>query len=212
MVPPDQFIQLAEETGLIIPIGEWVLQTACSQIKLLQRSGFPCLRMAINLAGRQLKKYNLVKAVADTLSKTGLEPSCLELELTEGSIMENVEETTSIMHAIKRMGVYLSVDDFGTGYSSLSYLKRFPIDKLKIDSSFVSGIPNDPGNTGITLAIIAMSRSLKLEVVAEGVETAEQLDFLRKHGCENIQGFLVSHPLPALELTAFLTRYNRPGQ
>jgi EAL domain-containing protein (putative c-di-GMP-specific phosphodiesterase class I) len=170
------------------------------------------MNLQASVARQEIMQYNLVKVVADTLSKTGLDPSCLELELTEGSIMENVEEATSIMHAIKRMGVELSVDDFGTGYSSLSYLKRFPIDKLNIDSSYVNGIPNDPGNTGITLAIIAMSRSLKLDVVAEGVETTEQLNFLRDQGCENIQGFFVSTPLLSGELPAFLTRYNRPCQ
>jgi diguanylate cyclase (GGDEF)-like protein/PAS domain S-box-containing protein len=206
MVPPASFIQLAEETGLIIPIGEWVLHTACCQLQDLRTAGYPSLRIAVNLSGRQLKNYPLAEVLADVLTKTGIDPTCLELELTEGAIMENLEKTISLLHAVKDMGVGLSIDDFGTGYASLSYLKSFPIDKLKIDRSFVSGVPLDPDDTALTLAIIAMAGSLRLKVIAEGVETAEQMAFLREHSCHEVQGYLVSHPLPACQLMDFLAK------
>jgi diguanylate cyclase (GGDEF)-like protein/PAS domain S-box-containing protein len=204
MVPPASFIQLAEETGLIIPIGEWVLRTACSQLQSLRQAGYPSLRIAVNLSGRQIKNYPLAEILSDTLRKTGIDPTRLELELTEGSLMENMEKATSLMHAVKDMGVGLAIDDFGTGYASLNYLKSFPVDKLKIDRTFVTGIPHDPDDTAITGAIIAMARSLRLKVIAEGVETPEQMAFLQEHICHEIQGYLVSHPLPPSELMDFL--------
>jgi len=204
MVSPDRFIQLAEETGLIIPIGEWVLQTACSQLQILRKAGYPSLCIAVNLAGRQLKNYHLAEVLADVLKTTGVDPACLELEITEGSMMENVDRARNLLKAVKDLGIRLAIDDFGTGYASLNYLKSFPVDKLKIDRSFVAGIPHDPDDTAITRAIIAMAKSLKLKVIAEGVETAEQVAFLRELACHEIQGYLVSHPLPQSELIAFL--------
>ncbi|KAF0216924.1 MAG: PAS/PAC sensor-containing diguanylate [Geobacteraceae bacterium] len=204
VIPPDMFIPMTEETGLILPIGEWVLHTACLQLKALHEAGFPALRMAVNLSGRQLKHYNLAGTVARVLAETGVDPTCLELELTESSIMENIKETTTKLHAIREMGITLAIDDFGTGYSSLSYLKRFPIDKLKIDRSFVCDIPTNPDDVAITRAIIAMARSLKLKVIGEGVETEEQMAFLREHGCDEIQGYHISRPVPAEELQVLL--------
>ncbi|MEA5114035.1 MAG: EAL domain-containing protein [Geobacteraceae bacterium] len=209
IISPDSFIQLAEETGLIIPIGEWVLKSACAEMSSLREKGIQCPCVAVNMSSRQFKKYNLLDAVADALEETGTDPTYLELELTESIMMENAEENIALLHAIKRMGVSLSVDDFGTGYSSLNYLKRFPIDKLKIDRSFIQGIPSDTDDTGITQAIIAMARILRLSVVAEGVETMEQLSFLREHGCDAVQGYHVSKPLALSELADFL---NRPGR
>ncbi|KAF0217439.1 MAG: PAS/PAC sensor-containing diguanylate [Geobacteraceae bacterium] len=204
LVPPDRFIPTAEETGLILPIGEWVLHTACACVKALQEAGFPHLRMAVNLSGRQLKRYDLVGAVASALEATGIDPTCLELELTESSIMENIKETTKILYAIREMGISLAIDDFGTGYSSLSYLKRFPIHKLKIDRSFVRDIPANPDDMAITRAIIAMAQSLKLKVTAEGVETEEQLMFMSEHDCDELQGYFISRPVPVRELVDFL--------
>jgi diguanylate cyclase (GGDEF)-like protein/PAS domain S-box-containing protein len=206
MVPPDSFIQLAEETGLIIPIGKWVLHTACSQLQSLRKAGYPSLRMAVNLSGRQLKNYPLVETLSEILENTGIEPARLELELTEGSMMENVEKSIALLRDVKKLGVGLAIDDFGTGYASLNYLKSFPVDKLKIDRSFVTGIPHDPDDSAITRAIIAIAESLKLQVIAEGVETAEQMDFLREHSCHEIQGYLVSRPLPHNELMDFLAK------
>ncbi len=209
IISPDSFIQLAEETGLIIPIGEWVLKNACSEMSALKERGIRCPCVAVNMSSRQFKKYNLLEAVADALEETGANPASLELELTESIMMENVEENIALLHALKRMGVSLSVDDFGTGYSSLNYLKRFPIDKLKIDRSFIQGIPGDKEDTGITQAIIAMARILRLSVVAEGVENREQLSFLQEHGCDAVQGYHVSKPLSLGELSDFLARTGR---
>ena len=206
MVPPGSFIQLAEETGLIIPIGEWVLHTACSQLQTLRHAGYPSLRMAVNLSGRQLKNYPLAEILSNILQKTGIDPALLELELTEGSMMENMEKSIALLRDVRKNGVRLAIDDFGTGYASLNYLKSFPVDKLKIDRSFITGIPHDPDDSTITRTIIAMAESLKLEVIAEGVETAEQMAFLREHRCREIQGYLVSPPLPLNELLDFLEK------
>lgn len=206
MVPPGSFIQLAEETGLIIPIGEWVLHTACSQLQTLRHAGYPSLRMAVNLSGRQLKNYPLAEILSNILQKTGIDPAMLELELTEGSMMENMEKSIALLRDVRKNGVRLAIDDFGTGYASLNYLKSFPVDKLKIDRSFITGIPHDPDDSTITRTIIAMAESLKLEVIAEGVETAEQMAFLREHRCREIQGYLVSPPLPLNELLDFLEK------
>jgi diguanylate cyclase (GGDEF)-like protein/PAS domain S-box-containing protein len=206
LIPPDRFIPIAEETGLILPIGEWVLHAACTCLKSLQEAGFPTLRMAVNLSGRQLKRYDLPGTVASVLEKTGVDPALLELELTESSIMENINETISMLHGIREMGVTLAIDDFGTGYSSLSYLKRFPIHRLKIDRSFVGEIPANPDDVAITRAIIALARSLKLKVTAEGVETEEQLAFMAEHGCDELQGYHISRPVPEAELVDFLQK------
>lgn len=203
MVSPGEFIPLAEETGLIIQIDEWVLRTACKHAVKWQESGFPPIVMSVNLSGQHFIRENLLETVASALRDTGLDPCYLELELTESVLMKNAEETVSTLRALKAMGVHISIDDFGTGYSSLSYLKRFPLDTLKIDRSFVNEITTDSDSAEITKAIIAMAHSLKLRVLAEGVETEEQLAFLRAHGCEVLQGFLFSRPLPYDDLVTF---------
>ncbi len=197
MVPPMQFIPLAEETGLIVPLGLWVLREACAQNKAWQKSGLPALCMAVNISARLFKQPDLVETIARILKETQLDPNYLELELTEGTIMENAEAAIKTLHQLKEMGVHLSIDDFGTGYSSLSYLKRFPIDTLKIDRSFVWDITTDPDDAAITVLIINMAHNLGLKVVAEGVETKEQLEFLRSHHCDLFQGYLFSQPISA---------------
>jgi diguanylate cyclase (GGDEF)-like protein len=204
IILPARFIPLAEETGLIIPIGERVLQAACAQNKAWQDAGFPPIRVSVNLSARHFKQKNLVEIIARTLKETGLDPKYLDLELTEGTIMENAEETIKTLRALKDMGVHLSIDDFGTGYSSLNYLRRFPIDTLKIDQSFVQDIPTNPDDAAITAAIIAMTHSLKLKVMAEGVETEEQLPFLYSQHCDEVQGYYFSKPLPPEAFTQLL--------
>jgi diguanylate cyclase (GGDEF)-like protein/PAS domain S-box-containing protein len=197
LVPPAEFIPLAEETGLIVPIGAWVLQTACAQNSAWRASGLPPIRMAINLSSRQFRQKNLVETVKQALVRSGLQANYLELEMTESVVMQNAEETTLTLHELKGMGLRLAVDDFGTGYSSLSYLKRFPVDVLKIDRSFIGDLHKDPDDAAIARAIIAIGHSLNLRVVAEGVETEDQLKFLRQHDCDEIQGYLFSRPRAA---------------
>lgn len=204
MVSPAQFIPLAEETGLIIQIDEWVLKTACAQNKAWQEAGLPPITMAVNLSGQNFIRKNLLGIIGRIIDETCLDPRYLELELTESVLMKNAKETATTLRVLKDMGLHTSIDDFGTGYSSLSYLKRFPLDTLKIDQSFIREITTDPDNAAITTAIIAMARSLKLRVVAEGVETEEQIAFLRDHGCNAMQGFLYSRPLPAAEVVQFI--------
>ncbi len=204
LVTPDKFIPLAEESGLIIPIGEWVLRTACRQNKAWHDMGFGPLRMAVNLSARQFRQGNLAESVAAVLDETGLPPSLLELEITESTIMRNAEETIVTLRRLKEMGISLAIDDFGTGYSSLSYLKHFPIDRLKIDRSFVLDITTDPDDAAIAEAIISMAHSLKLKVTAEGVEQQEQLHFLTQRNCDEMQGYLVSRPISAEEFTRLL--------
>jgi EAL domain-containing protein (putative c-di-GMP-specific phosphodiesterase class I) len=204
MVPPGRFISLSEENGSIVPIGKWVLRSACMQAKLWQRAGFGDLCIAVNLSARQFSRRDLVQSVAAVLEETGLSPHLLELELTESLLMTDVETAIATMQELKALGVALSIDDFGTGYSSLSYLKRFPIDILKIDQSFVRDITLDPGDAVIVMSIIALAHNLKLHVIAEGVETKEQLAYLRHHRCDAIQGYYFSRPLPADEIEKIL--------
>ncbi len=207
MVSPAQFIPLAEETGLIVQIGEWVLKTACDQNKLWRDQGIPPLRVAVNLSARQFAQKTLLGDVARIIAQSGLTPECLELEITESLVMTNPEHATETLRKLKAMGISLSIDDFGTGYSSLAYLKRFPIDCVKVDRSFIKDIPNDVDDMAITKGVIALGHSLRLKVVAEGVETAEQQDFLRANGCDEIQGYLFSKPLPAEEVTVLLKNH-----
>lgn len=204
MVPPAQFISLAEETGLIAPIGDWVLGAASRDTRRWRDMGFKDLRVAVNLSARQFRQTDLVQRIQATLEETGLDSSGLELELTESMIMHNPQETIVALHRLKEMGMTLAVDDFGTGYSSLSYLKRFPIDTLKIDRSFVNDIHIDADDAAITVTIINLAKSLRLSVVAEGVETREQFDFLNNAGCEYMQGYFFSKPVPAEEFEKLL--------
>ena len=207
LVAPMDFIPLAEETGLIIPIGEWVLRTACAQTRAWQDAGLPPLRLAVNLSARQFQK-SLVDTVASILKETGLEPRYLELELTETVLMQHPETAVATLDALNQMGVQLSIDDFGTGYSSLSYLKRFPINTLKIDRSFVCDIPHDADDMVITTAIISLAHSLGIQVVAEGVESQAQLSFLQNQQCDVMQGYYFSKPL-TVEAFAALVRERR---
>ena len=208
MIPPGSFIPLAEETGLIVPIGAWVLQTACAQNKAWQDAGLPLLTVAVNLSARQFRERELTGLIAGMLRATGLEPRYLGLEIVESMVMQDVESATAMLNDLKALGVQLSMDDFGTGYSSLSYLKRFPFAKLKIDLSFVRDITTDPGSAAIAKSIIAMAHNLSLCVIAEGVETEGQLEFLRAHGCDEIQGYYFSRPLPPRDFEDLL-RENR---
>jgi diguanylate cyclase (GGDEF)-like protein/PAS domain S-box-containing protein len=196
LLSPKTFIPLAEDTGLIVPIGEWILRTACAQNKAWHAAGFEQMQVTVNISSSQFRQKNFLETVTKALNDTGMDPSCLELELTESVFMETTETTISTLKALKAFGVRISIDDFGTGYSSLSYLKRFPIDTLKIDRAFVRDIAIDPDDRAIVKAIIAMSHSLNLRVVAEGVETAHQLALLSQQGSDGIQGHLFSPPLP----------------
>jgi diguanylate cyclase (GGDEF)-like protein len=203
LVSPVEFIPIAEETGLIVPLGEWVLLEACAQAQAWQ-AHHPGLRIAINLSARQFRQKNLIGMIEQVLGESRLAPPLLELELTEGMLMHNVEEATRILARLDEIGVRLAIDDFGTGYSSLSYLKRFPIHTLKIDRSFVRDISTDPDDAAIVTAIVAMARSLNLRVTAEGVETEEQAAFLRSLTCDQAQGFHFGRPMPAAEFAARL--------
>ncbi|MBF0564624.1 MAG: EAL domain-containing protein [Nitrospirae bacterium] len=194
LVSPVEFIPLAEETGLIISIGEWVLRTACSQSVAWQKQGYGIIT-AVNLSARQFKSSGLIYTIESILQESGFNPEYLELELTESVVMEEAENAIKILRLIKNMGIHIAIDDFGMGYSSLSYLKRFPIDRLKIDKSFVRDITTDPDDEAIVTAIIAMAHSLKLHVTAEGVETVDQLEFLRTLNCDEAQGYLFSRPV-----------------
>ncbi|MDB5774824.1 MAG: signal transduction protein containing a rane domain, an and a domain protein [Herbaspirillum sp.] len=206
MVLPGRFIGLAEETGLIVPIGTWVIRSACAQNKAWQDAGLPAMRISVNLSARQFAQNDLVQSIAGILRETGLEAHCLEIELTESLVMTDVDHAIAVLQQLKLLGVKLSIDDFGTGYSSLAYLKRFPIDVLKIDQSFVRDITVDLDDAAITVSIISLGHNLKLMVIAEGVETQEQLAYLRHHGCDEVQGYLFSRPLPADEFEAELRR------
>lgn len=203
-VPPARFIPIAEETGMIVAIGEWVLRTACRQVKTWLDAGVPPLRLAVNVSARQLRKQDFPDTVADALSASGLPASLLEIEITESAVMEEPEEARRILERLKKMGVTLSIDDFGTGYSSLAYLKLFPIDNLKIDRSFVTDIGRHADDAAIAISTIALAHSLGINVIAEGVETDVQLDLLRAHRCNEFQGFLHSRPLAAADTLAFL--------
>ncbi|NEV60777.1 putative bifunctional diguanylate cyclase/phosphodiesterase [Thiorhodococcus minor] len=206
LVLPGELIGLAEETRLIFPIGEWVLRQACRQLARWRQVLDPGLRMAVNLSAVQFQQPGLAEMVRSALDDAGLEPQALELEVTESLLMDNASRTVETLTMLKEMGIQLSIDDFGTGYSSLVYLKRFPVGQLKIDRSFVRDILEDSGDAAICTAIIALASYLRLEVVAEGVETPEQLDWLRRSGCDRVQGYLLGRPAPAAEIEAMLAR------
>jgi predicted signal transduction protein with EAL and GGDEF domain len=197
VVSPLSFIPLAEETGLIVPIGQWILQTACAQTRMWQTRGHSPITMSVNISSVQFRQSNFVDNLLRTLNEVGLDPKHLELELTESVVMENAPAAISTLHALKNSGIQLSIDDFGTGYSSLSYLKRFPIHTLKVDRSFVKDIDKDPGSAAIVKSIIALAQNLNLNVVAEGVETIQQMTILQECGCAQMQGYLFHTPSPA---------------
>ncbi len=203
-IPPDDFIPIAEETGLIVPIGQWVLRQACAQVKAWSTLPFGPVPVSVNISSHQFRADGFIDDVFGAILDACIETRYLELEITESVLLENVDNTLVALRRLKGAGISLSIDDFGTGYSSLSYLKRFPIDTLKIDRSFVKDLDTDHDDSAICAAILAMSRQLGLNVVAEGVETPEQLEFLRRHGCNQIQGFLCSQALPATEFLAML--------
>ncbi len=203
-VGPDEFIPIAEDTGLIIGIGAWVLRTACAQVRAWREAGYREIRIAINVSTHQLRQQNWVDTVAQTLKRAELSPAQVELEVTETAILHPDDVTISSLARLNEMGIGLALDDFGTGYSSLSYLRRFPIARVKIDRSFVGDITADPEDAALTTAILTMARSLRLKVVAEGVETLEQADFLRERGCDELQGYLLGRPVPPEEFERFL--------
>jgi EAL domain-containing protein (putative c-di-GMP-specific phosphodiesterase class I) len=210
-VAPMRFIGLAEETGLIVPIGKWVLQTACAQNKAWQDAGLPPIVVSVNVSPRQFRQESLVQTVAQVLQSTGLEPRYLELELTESMVMHDAPQLVAMLDELKELGVKMAVDDFGTGYSSLSYLKRFPVDRLKVDRSFVEHMTTEADDATIVRAIIALGHNLGLKVVAEGVETAQQARALRAYQCDEAQGFLFARPVSARDLPRLITR-SIPGQ
>jgi EAL domain-containing protein (putative c-di-GMP-specific phosphodiesterase class I) len=196
LISPVVFIPMAEDNGMIGPIGEWVLNTACADAMAWQQAGLPSLRVAVNVSGRQIGNDHLVDKVAAALKHSGLAPQFLEIEVTESVVMQDAARAISTLSALQAMGVTLAIDDFGTGYSSLSYLKRFPINKLKIDKSFIDGLQDSSDDAAIAMAIIVMAHSLRHTVIAEGVETAAQVEFLRAYGCDEMQGYYFSCPLP----------------
>ncbi len=206
LIPPETFIPIAEETGLILPLGEWVLRTACAQARAWQQAGYPELRVAVNVSARQFKHPDFLETVEQVLRDTGLPPDLLEMELTESIVMENVQEAIMTLTDLKIRNIHLTIDDFGTGYSSLTYLKHFPIGRIKIAQEFVRDIPNDPDDTAIVEAILAMAGSLNLDVIAEGVERRDQLGFLHQRRCNEMQGFYFARPMPAEDVGTIFQR------
>ena len=205
-VPPAQFIPVAEECGLILPIGAWVLREACRQARAWVAAGVQAKTIAVNVSAMEFRNERFLESLFEILGETGLDPRSLEVELTEGVLMQHAEAASSILQALRERGVQVAIDDFGTGYSSLSNLRKFPVDELKIDQSFVRGIITHTGDAAIVTAVLAMARSLELRVVAEGVETPEELAFLQAHQCEEAQGYHFSRPLPAEQFARLLQR------
>ncbi|MBP7490213.1 MAG: EAL domain-containing protein, partial [Azospira sp.] len=206
LLAPGRFIGIAEDTGLIVPIGEWVIRMACHQAAAWQRAGLPPLVVAVNLSAVQFMRGDLVGTVASALATSALPSRCLELELTESILIQDAENILGTVQRLNAIGVQMSIDDFGTGYSSLSYLKRFAVDKLKVDQSFVRDLCSDPDDAAIVRAIIQLARSLGLKTIAEGVETAEILALLQELGCDEAQGYYFAKPLPADNFSAFLSQ------
>lgn len=207
LISPDCFIPLAEETGLIVPLGEWILKEACQQAREWHRQGLHPLCVAVNVSARQFHEGNILELVVNALSEADLEPQLLEIEVTESSIMRNPEAALTTLGKLQDLGVKVALDDFGTGYSSLSYLKYFKVDHLKIDRSFIKDIPEDKDDMAITAAVIAMCKKLNMHVIAEGIETQEQYDFLRQEACDFVQGYLLHRPMAAVQLQPVLHRW-----
>lgn len=208
-IPPHRFIPIAEETGLIIPIGQWVLKAACKQNRVWQQLGLQVLPIAVNVSAAQLKHPDFVDMVGDALDETGLDPRWLELEITESVMMEKNEFMVARLHELQARGISLSMDDFGTGYSNLGYLQSFPLNRLKIDQSFVRMVPDDARAASIVSAILAIGESLGLQVIAEGVETEQQFEFLIVAGCKYAQGFLFGRPLTPVNFETMLLDHSR---
>jgi diguanylate cyclase (GGDEF)-like protein len=206
LVAPDQFIPIAEETGLIEAMGRWALERACTDARAWQRYGLPPMQMSVNLSTRQLNGARLIADITEILDATGLDPSLLELEITESSMMRNPDHASALLHQLRAKGVTLAIDDFGTGYSSLSYLKRFPLSTVKIDRSFIKDLSHDRDAQALTDAIITLAHGLRMRVVAEGVETAEQLACLQERGCDEMQGYWLCKPIPADDVREFIAR------
>jgi EAL domain-containing protein (putative c-di-GMP-specific phosphodiesterase class I) len=206
-VPPVSFIPVAEDSGLIVPIGRWVLRTACQQSMEWHRRGLGGVAVAVNLSARQFMNDGVYEDIVDALRDSALPPHLLEIELTEGMVMFNIERAVELLTAVKSLGVHVAIDDFGTGYSSLAQLRRFPVDKLKVDRSFVRDIQADPGGQAIAEAIIAMGKTLSLTVIAEGVETIEEADFLRGLACDEMQGYHFGRPVTAEAMVGVLREW-----
>jgi EAL domain-containing protein (putative c-di-GMP-specific phosphodiesterase class I) len=211
LIPPDRFIPIAENNGLILPIGEWALRTACAQTRRWQDEGLRAIPVAVNVSAVQFRQDNFLALIRRALQETGLSPEYLELEITESLLLSNEDLTLSVLHELKEMGVGLSIDDFGTGYSCLSYLRQYPIDKLKIDKSFIRDCVMNCDGAAITASIINMAHSLRLKVIAEGVENEAQISFLRHHRCGEIQGYYFSKPISADETASILLREDGRG-
>jgi len=206
LIFPGNFISMAEDTGLIVPIGEFVLRTACRQTKVWQSEGFAPMRLAVNLSARQFRQKDLVETITSVLAETGMDPSLLELEITESTAMQEMDSSIKILKQLREMGINIAIDDFGTGYSSLNYLRRFPITTLKIDRSFVRDVLTDVEDAAIVATIIVLSQNMKLKVIVEGVETAEQMAFFSQQECFEMQGYLFSEPVPADQIRVFLQK------
>lgn len=209
LIPPDRFVSVLEDTGLILPVGAWVIRAACEQLAAWDRLGLPALSLAVNLSARQFRHLYLASMIEDSLRQNGIEPRRLEIELTESLLMEDNDSTRSMLESFRRLGVRMAIDDFGTGHSSLSYIRRFAIDTLKIDRSFVQSLPDNDEDTAICSAVIALGRNMKMCVVAEGVETAEQAQVLRELGCDEVQGYWISRPMPGADFAGWYVTYNR---
>jgi diguanylate cyclase (GGDEF)-like protein len=209
LVPPDRFVSVLEDTGMILPVGAWVIRAACKQLAVWDRMGLPPIRLAVNLSARQFRHLYLASLVQDSLRENDIDPKRLEIELTESLLMEDNENTQAMLDSFRRLGVRLAIDDFGTGHSSLSYLKRFSVDTLKIDRSFVQSLPDSSEDMAIAAAVIALGRSMKMSVVAEGVESQSQAQALRELGCDEIQGYLLGRPMPGADFAAWMVEHDR---
>jgi EAL domain-containing protein (putative c-di-GMP-specific phosphodiesterase class I) len=212
LLPPANFISLAEKTELIVPLGRWVLQTGCAQARKWKEAGFAGFRVAINVSPKQLKEDDLREHLRELLDEYDLDPGCLDLELTETSIMQDPDSAIETLNGIRELGVNIAIDDFGTGYSSLGYLKDLPIDSVKLDKSFVQGATSDPDDAALVMAIIVLAHNLRLKVIAEGIETEEQLNFLRLLKCDEGQGYLLGRPAPAEQINSGTNRLHRANR